>query len=114
MAKHLNKSNHKISFLATRDNVGCTTFPPNDPDDREMYHSFGVPRFFFRFNFTSSLRGLPYGYVNWVRFNLHTCHRTSFEGSMSRDEWMTGPSARPNISPFCYLEDVIPSRFALG
>ena len=27
---------------------------------------------------------------------------------------MTGPKARQGISPYCYVEDCIPSRFALG
>jgi hypothetical protein len=113
MSKHLNKTSHKISFLAIRDTVGSTSFTTQDPP-LENLHSFGVPRYFFRLNLTSAISGQPYGYVHWVMFNLHTCHRASFEGSMTRDEWMTGPTERPNISPFCYLEDVIPSRFALG
>jgi len=29
-------------------------------------------------------------------------------------EWTTGPSVRQGISPFCYIEDCTPSRFALG
>jgi hypothetical protein len=33
---------------------------------------------------------------------------------MSRNEWTTGPKQRPNINPFCYLEDMVPSRYALG
>ena len=33
---------------------------------------------------------------------------------MTRREWTTGPKQRDNINPFCYIEDVIPSRFALG
>jgi hypothetical protein len=112
MSTHLNKTNHKISFLGIRDNVGSTTFAgPATPD---MQHSFGVPRFFFRFNLTSAISQQPYGYVHWSMFKVTKCHRTSFEGTMTRHEWTTGPSQRPRINPFCYIEDVIPSRFALG
>ena len=113
MAKHLNKTSHKISFLAIRDNVGSTTFHNPEPS-ADMQHSFGVPRFFFRINLTSAISAQPYAYVHWVMFKLHRCHRSSFEGTMTRREWTTGPKQRDNINPFCYIEDVIPSRFALG
>jgi hypothetical protein len=33
---------------------------------------------------------------------------------MTREEWITGPTQHPHINPFCYIEDVIPSRFAMG
>jgi len=113
MSKHLNKTNHKVSFLVTRENVGSTTFTTANPTS-EMQHSFGIPRFFFRFNLTSAISRQPYGYVHWAMFKVKKCHRTSFEGSMSMREWTTGPVERSHISPFCYLEDVVPSRFALG
>ena len=45
---------------------------------------------------------------------IEKCHRTSFEGLMTRREWTTGPVEQSHISPFCYLEDVAPSLFALG
>jgi hypothetical protein len=126
IAGHLNKSNHKISFLASRDDVGSTKYPRdilvedvNKPREEwkpptEWNHSFGVPRFFFRLNLTSAMSNLPYAYVNWAMFALDACHRTSFEGQMTRNEWTTGPIERENINPFCYLEDILPSRFALG
>lgn len=113
MSRHLNKTDHKISFLGVRHNVGCTTFSIQDPASH-MQHSFGVPRFFFRLNLTSAISNQPYGYVNWTNFKLHSCHRTSVVGTMTRNEWLTGPIERPHISPFCYIEDVIPSRYALG
>ena len=113
ISKHLNKSSHKISFLAIRHNVGTTSFDTPDPP-QDMQHSFGVPRYFFRFNLTSAISAQPYAYVHWVMFRLHTCHRSSFEGRMTNNEWTTGPRQRQNINPFCYIEDVIPSRFALG
>ena len=113
MSKHLNKTNHKVSFLVTRENVGSTTFTAANPTS-DMQHSFGVPRFFFRFNLTSAISRQPYGYVHWAMFKVKKCHRTSFEGTMTMREWTNGPVERPGISPFCYLEDVIPSRFALG
>ena len=115
ISKHLNKTSHKICFVVVRDNVGSTTFGfPEAANDANMQHSFGVPRFFFRFNLTSAICDQPYSYVHWVMFKLNKIHRTSFEGSMSRNEWRTGPTERPNINPFCYLEDMIPSRYALG
>ena len=113
MSKHLNKTSHKVSFVAIRHNVGSTTFTNAEPSN-SMQHSFGIPRYFFRFNLTSAMSNLPYGYVHWSVFKVSRCHRTSFEGSMTRREWTTGPAARENINPFCYIEDVIPSRFALG
>lgn len=114
ISKHLNKTNHKICFIVIRDNVGSTTFASTNCATDDMQHSFGVPRFFFRFNLTSAICRQPYSYVHWVMFKLNRCHRTSFEGSMSRNEWTTGPKQRPNINPFCYLEDMVPSRYALG
>jgi hypothetical protein len=99
--------------MAIRDNVGSTTFAAPQPTP-DMQHSFGVPRFFFRFNMTSAISQQPYGYVHWSMFKISKCYRTSFEGTMTRNEWSTGPIERPGISPFCYIEDVIPSRFALG
>ena len=113
MSRHLNKTNHKISFLAIRDNVGSTTFAFPEPTP-DMQHSFGVPRYLFRYNLTSAICQQPYGYVHWSIFKVSKCFRTSFEGTMTNREWTSGPKERPHISPFCYLEDVIPSRFALG
>lgn len=113
IVQHLNKTSHKLSFLVSRDDVGSTTYESSDPLKEEK-HSFGVPRYFFRFSLTSSLFNIPYAYVHWVKFRMNKCRRTSFEGSMTRDEWTTGPTQRPNINPFSYIEDVIPSRFALG
>ena len=113
MSEHLNKPNHKVSFVGIRDNVGSTSYHEREPPS-EMHHSFGVPRFFFRFNLTSAISNVPYAYVHWVKFKLRRCHRTSFEGSIRRDEWVSGPTEHPNINPFCYVEDIIPSRFALG
>jgi len=107
---HLNKTNNKVSFLVTRENVGSSTFTSANP----IQHSFGVPRFFFRFTLTSAISRQPYGYVQRAMFKVKKWHRTSFEGTMTMREWATGPVERPHISPFCYLEDVIPSRFALG
>jgi len=113
MSRHLNKTSHKISFLAIRSNTGSTTFSIAEPTE-DMQHSFGVPRYFFRFNLTSAISNQPYSYVHWTRFKLNRCHRSSFEGNMTRNEWMTGPTTRQDINPFCYVEDCIPSRFALG
>ena len=113
MAKHLNKTSHKVSFLAIRSNTGSTTFHTQAPT-ADMQHSFGVPRYFFRFNLTSAICNQPYSHVHWAMFKLRMCHRASFEGTMTRQEWTTGPSVRQGISPFCYIEDCIPSRFALG
>ena len=114
MGLHLNKTNHKVSFLSKRENVGSTTFNSQDSIPDDMQHSFGVPRYFFRFNLTSAISRTPYAYVHWATVKLNKCHRTSFECSMTNEEWMTGPASRPNVNPFCYIEDVIPSRFALG
>ena len=114
MAKHLNKTTHKVSFLAIRSNTGSTTFHPQAINTEDTQHSFGVPRYFFRFNLTCAINNQPYSHVHWAMFKLRKCHRASFEGTMTRDEWMTGPTARQGISPFCYVEDCIPSRFALG
>jgi hypothetical protein len=47
-------------------------------------------------------------------FKAKTFTRTCFEGSFSRNEWLTGPCDREGINPFCSFEDIIPSRFALG
>ena len=113
MSKHLNKTNHKVSFIGVRHNVGSTTFLEAETGE-EMQHSFGVPRYFFRFNLTSAIFKQPYGHVHWAMYKLSKCHRSSFEGTMTREEWNTGPTLRHDINPFCYLEDCMPSRFALG
>ena len=113
MSTHLNKTDHKVSFLGVRENVGSTSFSSANPTP-DMQHSFGIPRYFFRVDLTSAISNQPYAYVHWAMFKLKTCHRTSFEGTMTNREWTTGPIERPHVNPFCYLEDVIPSRFALG
>ena len=102
ISSHLNKTNHKVSFLAIRDNVGSTTFAaPQSTFD--MQHSCGVPRFFFRFNMTSAISQQPYGYVYWSMFKISKCKRSPFEGTMTRHEWTTGPIERLRISTFCYI-----------
>ena len=116
MSQHLNKRSHKISFLCKRENVGSTSFLLSNqvPIPGKMQHSFGVPRFFFRFSLTSAIDNQPFAYVHWSMVTLINCHRTSFECTMTRNEWQTGPAQRQHINPFCYVEDVVPSRFALG
>jgi hypothetical protein len=69
ISSHLNKTNHKVSSLAIRNNVGSTTFAAPQPTP-DLQHSFGVPRFFFRFNMTSAISQQPYGYVYWSMFKL--------------------------------------------
>jgi len=113
MSKNLNKSIHKISFVGVRHNVGSTTFFYNNPPEEDQ-HSFGVPRFFFRLDLTSAIYQKPYAYVHWARFKIDVCHRSCFEGSIHLREWTSGPTERNNINPFCFMEDIMPSRFALG
>ena len=114
MSQHMNKRSHKISFLCKRENVGCTTFRLPNPIPNDMQHSFGVPRFFFRFNLTSAITNQPFAYVHWAMVKLIHCYRTSFDCTMTINEWNSGPVQRPCINPFCYIEDIVPSRFALG
>ena len=66
MTKHMNKMNHKVSFLGIRHNTGSTTFNVAEPTE-DMQHSFGIPRYFFRFNSTSAIFNQPYSHVHWVR-----------------------------------------------
>ena len=104
---------NRVSFLSVPYNVGSTTH--YDPRQRnDLKASFGCPRYFFCFNFTSAVISIPYAFVDWCQFRAKSFHRTSFEGDITQAEWTNGPRQRRLISPFITLDDIVPSRFALA
>ena len=106
--------NHRIPFIAVSNNFyGCTThYNPNLRNEQQK--SFGCPRYFFRFNFTSALFDEPYAFVDWVQFTAVSFRRTCFMGFVSNNEWRTGPSSRARVCPFVQVSEIEPSRFLLA
>ena len=108
---------NKNPFIGVPYNVGSTThISKNKKLIAKQQKSFGCPRRFFRFSFTSAINQVPYAYVDWVNFSATKFHRTTFEGHMTKREWDTGPRTRHNglINPFVPCDHFIPSRFVLA
>lgn len=113
MSENIRKKQHKIPFCSVPYNVGSTSH--HNPVNRDKYkHSFGCPRYFFRFDFTSAISSVPYAYVTWCRFSATSFYRTCFMGRFTQDEWQTGPKHRTSLCPFVTVDDIIPSRFVLA
>ena len=56
--------NHRVPFIAVSNSFyGCTSHYNNNLRD-EQQKSFGCPRYFFRFNFTTAIFDEPYAYVD--------------------------------------------------
>lgn len=69
----------KYPIIAINRNVGTTTsYDPRQSLTHQF--SFGIPHYFFRFNFTSAIKEKPYSYVNWIKFKATKFYRTSFMG----------------------------------
>jgi len=111
------KPKNRMPFIAVARNVGSTNHWEPKLADKQNY-SFGVPSYFFRFNFTSAINDVPYSHVNWCHFTATNFHRCHFQGHMSEEEWTRGPntSLLPKVNkcnPYISLDEYIPSRFAL-
>jgi hypothetical protein len=108
---------NKTPFIGVPYNVGSTSHHSTKKTviEKQQY-SFGCPRIFLRFSFTSAIDQVSYAYVDWAMFTAKTFHRTTFEGYISSTEWETGPRTRPtgNINPFVPCDHFIPSRFLLA
>jgi len=108
---------NKNSFIGVPYNVGSTKHrPKNKKVIATQQKSFGCPRRFIRFSFTSAIDQVPYVYVDWAIFTATTFHRTTFEGHITTREWETGPRTRKNslINPFVPCDHLMPSRFVLA
>jgi hypothetical protein len=106
--------NHRVPFIAVSNNFyGCTSHYNNHLRD-EQQKSFGCPRYFFRFNFTSAIYDEPYAYVDWVQFTAVSFRRTCFMGFISHNEWKSGPAFRDKVCPFVRVSEIEPSRFVLA
>ena len=107
------KSRQKYPIVGINRNVGSTKFYDRKLADKQNY-SFGVARYFFRFNFTSVVYEKADSNVSWIQFTAVQFHRTTFIGHISGEEFYNGPRCDPNvISPYVFLDDLIPSRFAM-
>jgi hypothetical protein len=108
---------NKNPFIGVPYNVGSTTHQSkNKKVIATQQRSFGCPRRFFRFSFTSAIYHVPYAYVDWAAFKATTFHRTTFEGNMTKREWETGPRTRSRslVNPFVPCDHFMPSRFVLA
>ena len=105
-----------MPFIAVNKNVG-STLHYNPRDKAKQQKSFGVPRTFFRFNFTSAIHDIPFAYVDWCEFTATNFYRCDFQGHISPTEWTQGPNTsklRKKCNPFISLDDFLPSRFVLA
>lgn len=115
MSKNRRLRKHQVNFISVPYNVGCTTyFNPRDATRNENQRSFGVARYFFRFNFTTAIQDTAMAYVDWSMFNIKEVHRTCCFGRLARTEWSEGPKKHNNICPFIDATDIIPSRFVMA
>ena len=114
MSSSRRKRNHRLPFIAISNNFyGCTShYNPNLRNEQQK--SFGCPRYFFRFNFTSAIFDEPYAYVDWIQFTAVTFQRTCFMGFVSQNEWSSGPRFRDGVCPFVKVSEMEPSRFVLA
>lgn len=106
----------KINFIATPHGVG-STYTLDDDNDLNKNYSFGCPRYFFRFNFTSALQNMAMAYVDWCSFlksSSNTFKYGCYMGRVSHEEWNTGPKYNASFCPFIPLRDICPSRFVLA
>ena len=102
----------RVPILGVKRDVNTTEY--FDPTHKTESHliSFGIPRWFFRFSFTSAINDVPYAYLSWIKFTLHEKSNSCVVGHMSASEWNNGPfiSKNDNINPFCAIDYIFPSR----
>lgn len=114
MAANRKGKRFRLPFIGTANNFdGCTTHYDNNLSQEQNY-SFGCPRYFFRFDFTSAINSIPIAYCDWVQFIATKFTRTTFMGLLTYSEWTTGPIKRANVNPFISLDTILPSRFVLA
>jgi len=69
MAANRKGKRFRLPFLGTANNFdGSTTHYDNNLSQQEQNYSFGCPRYFFRFDFTSAINSIPIPYCDWVQF----------------------------------------------
>ena len=108
-------STNKIPFIGVPYNVGSSSRHPNNSvTNHKALYSFGCPRYFFRLDITSQVDDVPYAFVDWCRYRAKTSTTTYFEGSITENEWLHGPSCNTNLSPFITVDDILPSRFVMA
>jgi hypothetical protein len=80
---------------------------------------FGIPRFFFRFSFTSAFSGVAIAYLR----NIHAKAESNISSrvnvyNINKNEFISGShitsSTQQNACPFIEIADLIPSRFAIA
>jgi len=94
-----------------------STLHYNPREKEKQQKSFGVPRGFFRFNFTSAIYDIPFAYVDWCEITATDFYRCHFQGHISPAEWVRGPNTSllpKKCNPFISLDDFMPSRFVLA
>lgn len=114
MANNPKKKEHRVNFIGVRYDYNSSTYMPGQtPDDPSHCLSFGIPRYFRVIDCTSYLVNVPVAIVSWIQFKITKCHRNTVIGTISSEEWRTGPIHRPhmNVLP---LMHALPSRFVLA
>ena len=105
-------SHMKYPIIAINRNVGTTTsYDPRQSLSHQF--SFGIPHYFFRFNFTSAINEKPYSYVNWIKFKATSFYRTCFMGHIVGEDFFEGPTFNANVNSYVSIDEYIPSRFAM-
>ena len=102
----------KYPIVGINQNVGSTSYYDRRLADKQNY-SFGVAHYFFRFNFTSAVYEKAYAHVDWIKFTAIKFHSASFIGHIKGNDFFNGPCPDPNLNPYVFLDDLIPSRFAM-
>jgi hypothetical protein len=100
----------KQSFLAVPYYRGSTSLG----DNVDVATSFGLPLSFFRIHFTTAIAGLPFCRVSWIDFKITEATAYAYIGTMTRDEWITGPLVRDSHNSVQNMYDICSSRYVLG
>ena len=116
MATNPLQRSNRIPFISVPYNVGSTTLW--DKKDKALDdNSFGRVRSFFRFNFTSIIRELPFAIVKWCDYTVTKSLRHYYEGFVTEDIWnqedpTNGIEDYPH-NPFVQVDEFLPSRFVM-
>ena len=94
----LNPRKHVLSFISSM---------------QQGIRYFGIPRYFFRLNFTSGIKFIPFCCVQWVHFIVEKQTNNCSIGTVRGEEWEEW-NPYPNRSSFISFGDIEPSRWALS
>ena len=78
-------SKKNIPILGIKRDTGSTTWHDMNLKDDQLF-AFGIPRWFFRINFTSAICNVPYVYICWIKFTMEFRSNTCYIGHMASNE----------------------------